>query len=734
MKARKIFLGLSALAMMAFVTGCSDDLHPEVNQGGDIGAEDGPGVYMSVNFSMPTGKSGTRSTTTDPNPDDASSDGVEIGKDYENNINEVLLVLAREDNGFIAASTVTKEKLTPSKRKNEITNVDEQCYNALAKFQLSSIDEFYQDPAFAPTEGAKTRKVRVFVFCNPNSGIIEAIRNLGQSDPKGAYGKQSWVDAIGEVDVTGLTTNGSIWSNANGGSFLMSNSRIATRLIPAELDDWKYYTKGTMDNCFHLSGLNSIGENAIDNTTENDGYVNVQRAAARIDFKDGSGSETPANTYHVYGVEKGDVKHNIVDVELTKMALVNMSRKYYYLKRVSNNGLAIGMAADGIDLNGSLCSPETPTNYVVGPNASVFQDKVDMKGYGFDEGSTSRFSFKGFFNYPFFNEDGKADNANMLDPNDRWGTELIAHVLGQPDKHPVNNWIDQDYHIWRYTTENVIPVATGSDPVQDQTNGISTGVVFKGKMKLADKAVDLLEGDEVDDLTKQLIVTLNRNDLKGDDSDPILYNYAGALYVTFESVRQAAINASFDWHYGPNNEVIGEWNRSNSLYEAVFGKYDEASGYGTGYEFTAPNGDKYTDKPYNPASPYGLWKKWQEDTKNNENRINFKKAVTGAGFTLYQTSEDPDTGIGYYCYYYHWIRHNDNSNNGIMGPMEFDVVRNNVYKLSVNAIFVLGHPRLTENDPNPPTPWTPDESKDIYMDVNSRVLPWVVRVNDIVFE
>lgn len=728
MRTRNILAGLSALAMMAFATGCNDDLRPDINQGGNTGAEDGPGVYMSVNFSMPAGGGATRSQTDTPNPDDSSTDGVEIGKDFENNINEVLLVLAREDNGFIAASTVTREKLTPSKRRNENTGVDEQCYNALAKFELSSIAEYYSDEDYKPAEGVKTRKVRVFVFCNPTSGIIDAIRNLGQADGKGPYGKTDWVNAKGLVEVNGHNTNGSIWSNANGGNFLMSNSRIATRLIPGELDDWKNYTKGTSESCFHLSGMNGSGENAIDNTSENDGYVNVQRAAARIDFKDGSDNDTPANTYHVYGVEKDSKKYNIVDVELTKMALVNMSREYFYLKRVSNDGLPAA------ELNGSLCSAETPTNYVVGPNANVFVNKVDKDGYGFGE-TGERFSFKQYFNYPFFNEDGKADNANMLDNNDRWGTELIKHVLGEEDKHPVDNWSGNQYHIWRYTTENVIPKTSGQDPYRDQTNGISTGVVFKAKMKLAQGAAELANGNTVDELTKELINTLKREDLKGDDSDPILYNYAGAIYVTFEGVKNAAINASFDWHYGPNNEIIGEWNRSNSLYEAVFGKYDETSGYGTGYKFTAPNGSTYEDKPVNPNSPYGLWQKWQANLADNASRSDFKKAATGVGFTLYQTSVDPDTGgAGYYCYYYHWIRHNDNLNNGIMGPMEFDVVRNNVYKLSVNAVNILGHPRLTENDPNPPTPWTPDESRDIYMDVNSRVLPWVVRVNDIVFE
>ena len=68
-----------------------------------------------------------------------------------------------------------------------------------------------------------------------------------------------------------------------------------------------------------------------------------------------------------------------------------------------------------------------------------------------------------------------------------------------------------------------------------------------------------------------------------------------------------------------------------------------------------------------------------------------------------------------------------------MGPMEFATVRNNVYKLAITKVSRLGHPRISENDPNPPTPNTPDESEDVYLTVTTEVLPWVVRVNNIEF-
>ncbi|MDD5892081.1 MAG: Mfa1 family fimbria major subunit [Bacteroidales bacterium] len=104
-----------------------------------------------------------------------------------------------------------------------------------------------------------------------------------------------------------------------------------------------------------------------------------------------------------------------------------------------------------------------------------------------------------------------------------------------------------------------------------------------------------------------------------------------------------------------------------------------------------------------------------------------------AGFTAYT----PKSGK-YLTTYYYWNRHNDNGNPDVMGPMEFATVRNNVYKLSVTKINKYGHPyqdggSTTDPDPNPENPTDPDEQTEYYFTVSVRVLPWVVRINNIEF-
>ena len=112
-------------------------------------------------------------------------------------------------------------------------------------------------------------------------------------------------------------------------------------------------------------------------------------------------------------------------------------------------------------------------------------------------------------------------------------------------------------------------------------------------------------------------------------------------------------------------------------------------------------------------------------------------AAAAAGFTGYSPKDGK-----YYNYYYYWNRHNDNLDNNVMGIMEFAVVRNNVYKLAVNAINRFGHPTPPdpsnpdpdpEPDPDPVDPDKPDESVNYYFNVTVKVLPWTVRINNIIF-
>lgn len=83
-------------------------------------------------------------------------------------------------------------------------------------------------------------------------------------------------------------------------------------------------------------------------------------------------------------------------------------------------------------------------------------------------------------------------------------------------------------------------------------------------------------------------------------------------------------------------------------------------------------------------------------------------------------------GTDHICYYPYWIRHANNGNNEVMGVMEFCIVRNNVYRLSVTGVEGLGMADPFD-DVNKPDEG-PDEG--VYLKVDLYVRDWVVRNNE----
>lgn len=773
------FLAIVAAALM--LGSCSDE---QIQGGGDdnptipVGKE---GVYFALQIDLPSaGRPGSRSeTTTGPNDDYVtSSGGVEIGQDYENNVGDVIIVLARsskdpnKNNAFIAAATVPKKEITP-------LATDFSSYQVLSSFSKTQLDAFYN--SLGQNTTADDFLANIYVFANPTSGIRAVI--FGNEDDDTANGAElgdnSWVNDIRTIPTPAQNSNPIVNSIAKSDAFLMSNGVIATRGIPTKLSDWNYYT--TSGNPFNLSGNNS--DVYIDNSeySENGkrGAVKLERAAARFDFRDGSPlrSENKPFTYHVLysGSSESDAANRqpIVDIELINMSLVNVNTKFYPLRRVSDNGEPNSPAAPN---NVTVCGVERAFlhdasggyitgsgNYVVDANYAWKHSVADA----FNGSATpGEINYSGNFFYPFF------DNAGNItaDQRTKWYTSLCKDVLKLTEDNS-ENWthgpdvVDPgDYHIWTYASENTIA------HVEDQINGISTGVVFKGIMRATDWALN-----DADEDTKQLAKAItNPNSVTDPETKQpaVIYQFGGDLYLTWTKLRNAAIAAAMpDIHWvapDPTKPDDGHWvfsidetNRANSLYVAVFG----TGGVGsvtftyTEYEINADGSPKLdadgnkipvvgTDGkpvthtgtiqdnlPVDVLSSNYLYQAWVT-TPTRDNEIKYKEAMTSAKISIYQPYNDTalgQGGNGYYVYYYYWNRHNDNGNNGVMGPMEFAVVRNNVYKLAVTAINKLGHPRLTENDPEKPTGGTPDEKEDVYITVTAQVLPWVVRVNNITF-
>lgn len=64
------------------------------------------------------------------------------------------------------------------------------------------------------------------------------------------------------------------------------------------------------------------------------------------------------------------------------------------------------------------------------------------------------------------------------------------------------------------------------------------------------------------------------------------------------------------------------------------------------------------------------------------------------------------------CYYVYWIRHADDNNTADISPMEYAIVRNNIYQLKINSISGLGTPEPDSN------------VKEVEFDIHVRVKSW----------
>lgn len=681
LKSLALFLAGAALVL----TGCQNENQLLGEDAGNSPEASGRLFYVNAGIALPS-SAGTRSFTDDEGPDDrpdneqqTNSSGenndrdkestgtdYEYGYDYENDVRTMLLVFANAaDNNFLAYSKVAGIDKAPTGSDYDFDVVAEVKYDVLEK-------------AYAGNILGSDKKVKVYAFCNYTKNLETVL-----TDPDN-IGKAAWIDEAGKIEesvaVTGSSIINTIWAKR---SFLMSNYRAAETVFPATIEDWDAYAdKGTP---FYMGKEGDVGP---DKKLE---PILVERSAARFDFRDGSAGN---NTYPIYteiheldGEGSDRVVNpnaNLYSVQLTRMALVNMSKQFYYLRRVSNDGLNDNAIVGGV---------EGRTNYVVDVDADK---KVIEEGATTGEITASNAST--FFNFPLYTTDGKKYNTT------EWYADDIKNVLnGTKD-----TWTGNNYRIWRYVTENTIPAAE-----KNQITVQSTGIVFKGRICPGENMNDKYDTDDevgaedyyVSEGVRDALDKTNGNakitSAEEGKELPVLYSFDGFLYAGW---KELIVKACEEEGHGSRLYM----NVEEALKTAL---KNPGLKLQTVYEDIKAEkvGDDITDDILSPE-------------------------VVNQGITVYRATDEGDgEGWGYYCYYFYWNRHNDNNQSGRMGNMEFATVRNNVYKLAVTAINRFGHPKNKNDDPDPVEPDDPDEEPTRYIQVDVDVLPWVVRVNEITF-
>ena len=776
---RLSFAMLLAMAATLSFTSCSDDSLVGESGGSSAGSA-GKSVYLNAALVLPSA-AGTRSSTQDEKPkhdgnDETNSDGkyndggkpagsdpdFEYGYDYENDVRTVLLVIANEDNEYITHTLI--EGITQAPTTN--TKFD---FIVNGEIKHEVLEEAYEKGGLLD----ESKKVRIYAFCNYtdrllklfNGEITETVDGeVKNIKPEGT----NWLDWTGHVDEAPASAGpkpnivNTIWAPR---SFLMSNSSMFSAIFPADIKDWdKYADKSTP---FDLSDEGQTG-----NTEDYNGSlprpIPVERAAARIDFRDGSDSDTPANTYPLKIVvkqntktqkgegesesepegvadtdndhldENGNKVYSPFNVLLTRMALVNMSKNFYYLRRVSDDGFATEGKV-------KYLSPETNTNYVVDTDA-------DAKGNNVSEGEAgiTPANANNHFNFTLFKNE-TIDDYYQYNKN-AWYADNIKDVLDN-DKSD-DTWQGKNtYKIWRYVTENTIP------GIPQQKNVQSVGVVFKGSIRAdVDEIKEAVYPETNEPYVSAKVqealaeAAKEKDEERNRDKMPTLYSFENLLYASVDEMVDAALTKEGQGStlYGALQVVLSNWildgDSQTFNFDAEAAKH-LAQNTETDIKYIALTPEICSDilNGTSIADKDGKYKTYKIDFMDDNfvvsnkkyDAVKIQKFMTTApksNITVYEPSDEEDgEGYGYYCYYFYWNRHNDNLKSGRMGNMEFATVRNNVYKLAVTKINKFGHPGIPGHDPDPSEPEDPDEEELDYIQVRVEVLPWVVRVNDIEF-
>ena len=336
-----------------------------------------------------------------------------------------------------------------------------------------------------------------------------------------------------------------------------------------------------------------------------------------------------------------DPAYSGATVEITGAALVNnLTAGSYLLKRV----------ADDI-INGvpTYLGNETPdagvqTNYVLDPWTA---DKTS------------------------------ANNSFTIGGETKTAEDLYGEWFGNISQDP-NYWADyvqpgtevtvgtEKWQRIGYTLEN-------TTAAEEAGKRYSTGVVFKAKFNPQGVA-NYQDGATFFALGTHLFASME---------DMMTYVY-GADFSQFDT----KIDACTDW-VAVKNFAASLLDNDPSGYKAFLQGQDEAQDLAQVKESLKWSAYMLSECGYS-ASLNGTY-----NVELDQNGIVTRNALQSYGVRTYEDAT---------CYYTWWVRHSNDNNDDTKGIMEYAIVRNNIYKLTVSSIYSLG------ND-------VPGEDENIILDV-----------------
>lgn len=659
---------LWALAFACAAVSCSDDLDEGPN--GNNGQE-ADGIKTYVKVAINTGIGTKASTEPSKGPDGGEGKGEELGLEDEYKVKDVTLILF--DNKDNASATTEEQKngfdfLAGSNiRGVGHADVEDQGSSGVPKHGWAATVQVVMDEEQSAEVIGK------------QYGVI-AVTNLGKDN-------DLFKAVKGEDGITKINTGEDLADFMIKNETYMTNDKdfvMSTHAMKWALTSGATKTKSVVE----------IKE-GVDEEHAATVSVFVERLAAKIRIKDytSTGSTGGSIEKFLYTLKDNEDKM-VAKVRLDQVAIVNqLTSGSYLLKRVS--GIVGG--ADAINyLGDEAWNIDGDCNYVMDPWYGKHNKKAELisNDAGVKLAYTNRFGGTNDQNY--------SDMWNGFTPSSR-----INLATAEEGAYNDNGGIRL-----AYVMENV-------QQKEFSLNGYSTGALFKATY-YPDQLTTVNDQGETEaayvsyDGTEEA----NSSELNSITSDGAtegvdFYEYRGELFASQEAIFAHIINKSSS----DKSFNYTKFNNSNFFsmtikdYNDHFAQMAEPFGY-----IEALNKKVKTYTTSNPSED--LSKKMMNDLTSAQDFTTFMTDKTEQSFG---DAKFYDAGV---CYYPYWIRHANNNKPAVMGVMEFAIVRNNIYDLTVKGMNSWGF-----SGTDIPDPEDPDEDGTARINVELYVKNWVVRSN-----
>ena len=648
------------LAVAMATVGCQDDLE----NGPVTGTEgvDGPQTYMTVSINSET-------VTKAPQGEDGKPTGGENGDDFEvgtaneYTVHDVTVVLFRNAGGT--------GELAPINASSELVAAG---YNGEVGDMTNGTE---------PHSRQATVEITItdagIEFDGRTFGVI-GITNLGNEELKNAIGTtiNNGADLADYLQKTAWS--GDAYTDATEGG---ANHFVMSSHLP-ELEDVTL----------------RAGATATDAPVAD---IHVERLAAKVRVNELTSSTTEGGTttttgnQFVYTVmdETQTTPTAIAKVRLDQAAIINkQSVGSYMLKRVSEKYSANPTALANTPTSDVYLGDEawggSSFNYVIDPWTRNKPTTYSASVLATDEMTALAYDNQ-------FGGDSYADMWTVLASDSKKQLAHSAETATVSKMHLA------------YTLEN-------TQNAEVSLNGYSTGVLFKATYVPATLSDVNAEGtaiiqdpvDEYESFSATSTTTIRTYYMVKSGLQWIAYADRDAIWADYCWDVQTGVESPIGYTDFSSANIT---NLTKQAYLASnISKSDvtrDATGYAAWLNEQCEGVDPAEETPFTAAESFDTYiASHATGVVDADGNGSIREVVNGE------------------CYYPYWIRHANNNNDAVMGIMEFGIVRNNIYDLTVSEISGFGF--AAGEKPNPDDP---NESNEIFFKVNLFVHDWVIRSN-----